>query len=254
MRTSFGPILGLALALSATPVLAEEDTKAVTVSGSATVVSDYRFRGISQSDKRFALQGSITVAHKSGFYASVWGSSIDDYITSPLNTPGADAELDLIGGYKKSFGDTTVDVGVLYYYYPGKTGFANTDFIEPYIGVTQAVGPVTAKVSMAYAPKQKALALANPKDDNLYGALDLSGSLGESGVGVTAHLGHNFQKSFLSAGKKYTDWSLGLTYAVGPVTLGVTYVDTNFAKNAVTSFTGRDIAKAGVFGSVGVSF
>jgi uncharacterized protein (TIGR02001 family) len=62
MRTSFGPLLGLALALASTPALADEaETKAITVNGGATLVSDYRFRGISQTDKDFALQGSITV-------------------------------------------------------------------------------------------------------------------------------------------------------------------------------------------------
>jgi uncharacterized protein (TIGR02001 family) len=40
------------------------------------VVSDYRFRGISQTDKDFAVQGGLTVSHESGLYASVWGSSV----------------------------------------------------------------------------------------------------------------------------------------------------------------------------------
>jgi uncharacterized protein (TIGR02001 family) len=256
MRTSFGPLLGLAIAFMATPAFAEDTDppKTFTVNGTATVVSDYRFRGISQTDKRFALQGSITVTHKSGLYASVWGSSIDDYITSPPGVPGSDQELDLIAGYKKTFGGTTIDGGVLYYYYPGTTGFPDTDFLEPYISVAHTFGPVTAKVSAAYAPKQKALAFANNKDDNLYGALDLSGSLGKSGIGVSGHLGHNFQRSFLSGGKKYTDWSVGLTYTTGPLTAGISYVDTSFDKNFLTSANGRDIAKAGVVGTIGVSF
>src|SRR5262245_3829130 len=81
MRTSF--VTGLsALALAtffATPAAAAELGGGFSVNGGATVVSDYRFRGISQTDKDFALQGTISVSHKSGFYATVWGSSIDDY-------------------------------------------------------------------------------------------------------------------------------------------------------------------------------
>src|SRR3712207_6349387 len=77
---------------------AEPAQSAFTVTGGATVVSDYRFRGITQTDKRFAIQGTFSVAHESGFYATVWGSSIDDYVYN-----GADAELDLIGGYRRTF-------------------------------------------------------------------------------------------------------------------------------------------------------
>ena len=72
MRTSFG-LLGLSLAAVASPAFAEDTAPppAVTVNGTAAIVSDYRFRGISQSNKRFAVQGSITVAHESGVYGGV---------------------------------------------------------------------------------------------------------------------------------------------------------------------------------------
>ncbi len=96
------------------------------MSGGATLVSDYRFRGISQTDKRFALQGSVTLAHEFGFYTSVWGSSIDDYVAG-----GSDVELDLIAGYRRTLGGTTVDAGALYYYYYPGLGGGNTDFVEP---------------------------------------------------------------------------------------------------------------------------
>jgi uncharacterized protein (TIGR02001 family) len=255
MRTSFGPLLGLSLAMLATPALADEadPPKAITVNGTATVVSDYRFRGISQTDKDFALQGSITVTHKSGVYASVWGSSVDDYIAA-----GSDQELDLIVGFKKTVGVATVDVGALYYYYPGSSkviaGY-NSDFLELYGNVSAPIGPVTAKVSAMYAPSQKALAFtARPKEDNFYANFALSGSIPDTGIGLSAAVGRTFTKSFLSGGSKYTDWSVGATYTTGPVTFGLSYVDTSYGKNALVSLTGKDIAKAGVVGSIGVSF
>lgn len=247
-------ILGMsafALAAVATPALAEEAAPAVTVSGSATVVSDYRFRGISQTNKGFAVQGGFTVSHESGLYASVWGSSIDEYVAA-----ASDQEIDLIAGYKKSFGAVTVDVGAIYYYYPGAEAFFpgyDSDFFEPYVAVSGAIGPVTAKVSAAYAPKQDAMLSV----DNLYGALDLSGAIPDTGVSLSAHLGHNFMDdSLLSLGKKYTDWSIGASYSWKNLTFGVSYVDTNFDKGFLSplSPTGKDIAKAGVVGSIGVSF
>ncbi|CAM3189488.1 Porin [Sphingomonas antarctica] len=235
------------------PVAAAEPaapTSAFTINSTAAVVSDYRFRGLSQTDKDFALQGSLTVTHASGAYLSVWGSSIDDYVAA-----GGDQELDLIAGFKKTFGGTTVDVGALYYYYPGSSKFIanyNSDFLEPYLAISHTLGPVTAKVTANYAPKQKALAFIHTKDDNLYTALDLSATV--VGFGVSGHLGHNWERSFLSAGRKYTDWGVGVSYTWKALTLGVNYVDTNLPKYFFVSTTGKDVAKGGVVASIGVSF
>jgi uncharacterized protein (TIGR02001 family) len=226
-------------------VAANEKASAFTVTGGATLVSDYRFRGISQTDKRFAVQGTLSVGHESGFYATVWGSSIDDYIYN-----GADQEIDLILGYKKTFGDTTVDVGLLYYYYPGSGGIAS-DFFEPYASVSQAIGPVTAKASAAYAPRQAALSIGAGKQDNLYLAGDLSAAIPKTPISLTAHVGHSYGPSYLTIGDGYTDWSLGASATWNHITFGVAYVDTD---GTFITPSGRDAAKAGVVGSVGVSF
>ena len=249
MRTSFGPLVGLALTLMSTPAFAQDETPAVTISGGATLVSDYRFRGISQTDKDFAVQGTFTVSHKSGFYATVWGSSIDDYIAA-----GSDQEIDLIAGFKKTFSGTTVDVGVLYYYYPGSSKIVpgtNSDFVEPYIGISHTFGPVTGKVSAAYAPKSKALSIGAGKEDNLYLAFDLSGGVPNTPLSLTAHLGHSYGPSYLTIGKGYTDWNVGVTYTWKNLILGVSYVDTN---KALFSPSGKNISKGGIVGSVGVAF
>jgi uncharacterized protein (TIGR02001 family) len=263
MRKTFAGLSAVLFStLAATPALADEPAAdappAITVNGTATVVSDYRFRGLSQTDKKFAVQGSLTVSHESGVYASVWGSSIDDYVAN-----FSDQEIDLIAGFKKTFGGTTIDVGAIYYFYPGSqqgflvsesSGNYNSDFIEPYLAVSHTLGPVTGKVTVNYAPKQKALAFDNDKDDSLYAALDLSGAVPSTPLSLTAHLGHYFTRSFLSAGKKYTDWSVGASYTYKAITFGISYVDTNVDKDYAVSFTGKDIAKAGVVGSIGVSF
>lgn len=235
----------LALAAVATPALAQEAPASdLTVSGNATVVSDYRFRGISQTYKQFALQGGFTVAHSSGFYATVWGSSIDDYVAN-----GSDQELDLVAGWSKEFGGATVDIGVLYYYYPGSGG-VTSDFFEPYASVKGTFGPVTAKLSAAYAPKQNALSVGAGKEDNLYVAGDFSAGIPDTPIGVTAHIGHSFGPSYLTIGDEYTDWSIGATYTWEALTFGVSYVDTD--KNL---FVGpRNVSKAGVVGTIGVAF
>jgi uncharacterized protein (TIGR02001 family) len=245
--------VAFAIASLSTPAFAEEadaETKAITINGTATVVSDYRFRGISQTDKGPALQGSITATHESGLYASVWGSSVDEYIAA-----GADQEIDLIAGFKKSMDDTTIDVGGIYYYYPGSSQILpgyNSDFLEVYGSVAQAIGPVTAKVAVNYAPSQKALDYGFGKEDNLYANLGLSASIPDTGVGLSAGIGRSFTKSFLSGGIKYTDWSVGATYTTGPVTLGVAYVDTN--ASFINPLSGKDIYKSGFLATLGVSF
>lgn len=248
MRKSILGLSALAVAAMSAPALAQDAPASdLTVTGNAAVVTDYRFRGISQTDKRFALQGGITVTHSSGFYVSTWGSSIDDYVAN-----GSDQELDLIAGYSKTIGAATVDVGVLYYYYPGSGGI-NSDFVEPYASIKGTFGPATAKLTANYAPKSRALSVDGgvTKEDNLYLAGDLSASIPNTPLGVSAHLGHSFGPSYLTIGKEYTDWNVGATYTWSHLTFGVSYVDTD---KSLYSPSGRNISKAGVVGSITASF
>ena len=234
--------------LAAAPAFAAELGGGFTVNGGATLVSDYRFRGISQTDKRFAAQGTFTLGHSSGLYATIWGSSVDDYVYGGAT----DQEVDFIIGYRRTFGGTTLDVGLLYYYYPGSSAITptNSDFFEPYVSVSHSFGPVTAKVTANYAPSQSALSIGAGNQDNLYLAGDLSASLG-NGFGIAAHLGHSFGPSYLTIGTAYTDWNLGVSYTTGALTLGVQYVDTD--GDFITP-AGRNASSAGVVGTVGVAF
>lgn len=246
----FTPILAslMLAAAVATPAFAQDTAPPPTfaVTGGATIVSDYRFRGISQTNKKVAVQGTATVTHKSGVYLSFWGSSIDDYVAA-----GSDQELDLIAGYSHTFANgVKLDGGVLYYYYPG-AGNANTDFVEPYVDVSATIGPVSGKLTAAYAPKARALSTGvRPKEDNLYIAGDFSAGIPTTPLSVSAHLGHTFGPSYLSIGRNYTDWNVGASATFSHITVGVSYVDTN-----KDSFLGnRNLSGSGVVASVGVSF
>jgi uncharacterized protein (TIGR02001 family) len=234
----------LAFAVPA-PAAAADLGGGFSVTGGATLVSDYRFRGISQTDLHPAVQGTLTISEKSGFYATWWGSSIDDYIAN-----GAPAENDLIAGYQKTLKNTTINGGVLYYWYPGNHG-ATTDFFEPFLSVAQAFGPLTAKATVNYAPKQKALSIGNGSEDNLYLAGDLSYAIPKTPLSLTAHLGHTWGPSYLSIGKEYTDWNIGATFTKGPLSVGVQYVDTS--KNSYSP-RGHNISGSGGVGSIGVAF
>lgn len=250
MRTAFflGPCVAATALTSTSPTAAHDLGGGFTINGGATAVSDYRFRGISQTDRRFAVQGTVSLSHNSGFYATVWGSSIDDYVAA-----GSDQEIDLIMGWKRTYGSTTIDVGVLYYYYPNSSRLIpgyDSDFVEPYVSIAQVAGPVTLKATANYAPSQSALSTGAGNEDNLYLAGDVSASLGH-GVSLSGHVGHSFGPSYLTIGDGYTDWSLGISYTTGPLTVGVQYVDTD---DTFTTLAGRNASGAGVVGSIGVAF
>lgn len=241
------------LAVLAVPAAAQEEPpKPVTISGSVAIVSDYRLRGISQSDEAPAIQGGITASHESGVYAGVWMSSLAGWGTFA----GCNCELDLVAGYKADLGGAAIDLGVTTYLYPA--GLPKTTFFEPFIKVSGTAGPASLLLGIAYAPKQEALGrwsndaanaqavaegLANydhpgAKDDNLYIWGDVAAGIPNSPVTVKAHLGYSDGNPGLGPNGtsvaptgKYVDWLLGVDIALPetPLTIGLAYVDTNIS-------------------------
>ena len=122
----------LALALSAGFVASAQ----AQLTGNLGLTSDYRFRGVSQTQNAPAVQGGIDYAHKSGLYIGNWNSSV----SSLVYTSGAGLESDLYVGYKKEIvKGITVDIGSYNYFYPRATTTAHTgsdfDTYEAYAGV-----------------------------------------------------------------------------------------------------------------------
>ncbi len=132
------------------------------------VVSDYRYRGITQTNFNPALQGGIDYAHSSGFYVGAWGSTIswikntgdaNRLIGNTMTgfSAGSNLEIDLYGGFKGNLTkDLGFDVGVLQYWYPGNKLDAirsagglqllqKAETTEVYGGLSY--GPISAKYS-----------------------------------------------------------------------------------------------------------
>lgn len=104
--------------IAAMPVFAEDRPHGIT--GNLGFVSDYAFRGVSQTDQDPAIQGGFDYAHASGAYLGTWGASVE--------FADASMEWDVYGGYKgKIAGDLGFDVGLLQYFYPG---FSGADTLE----------------------------------------------------------------------------------------------------------------------------
>src|SRR5438477_12263879 len=113
-------VLPLALATASASVSAPATAQQAAatpppVTGNITLASEYRFRGIDQTYGKPAIQGGFDYSHSSGVYLGNWNSNL----SQGAGYPGGDLEMDFYGGYKKAFGDIGLDVGAIYYYYPG---------------------------------------------------------------------------------------------------------------------------------------
>ena len=220
-----------------TPAMAADIGQGFTLSGGPTLVSDYRYRGISLSDEGIALQGSLELGHKSGFYAGVWGSSLDD---TPLY---GDVEFDLYGGWRHDLRPgTSLDVGFTYYTYPGGDSAVagDSDYFEPKVAITQQLGPVSGTAGVAWAPSQD----STGKKDNLYVWTGLSAPV--PGLPLTVKGSVGYSDGAFAPGGHYWDWSVGVEASSGPIKLGLAYVDTDLG-----DFRNVD---AGLVLSVGASF
>lgn len=216
-----------------------------TITGNVGLFSEYRFRGISQTNKKPALQGGFDFAHKSGFYLGNWNSNINSDFYN-----GSNLEMDFYGGYKFAVGDVGYDFGVLYYYYPGsgsRAGTSKIDNTELYAGVT--IGGFSAKYSHAVSDFFSA---PNTKN-SFYLDLGYNLDLGD-GLGVNAHVGYQKVKNTPAPAGKVTDYKIGVTKDLSGYVLGASYVGTNRSNVFFDPTSGKDIGKGTVVLSLSKTF
>ncbi len=206
---------------------------AVEMAYNVGVVTDYRYRGISQTRLQPAVQGGADLTY-GAWYAGVWGSNIKWVKDSGGN---GDIELDLYGGYKYEVAkDVTLDFGALAYQYPGNKLTPSANTTEVYIGV--ASGPFSAKYSRALT---NTFAFANSKgSDYLEANVDYEIS---KGINLVAHLGHQTYKN--NTAFSYTDYKLGATYEALGGKFAASLVGTDANKSLYT-YNGKVISKMGL--------
>ncbi|MBI3939088.1 MAG: hypothetical protein HY323_19105 [Betaproteobacteria bacterium] len=209
-----------------------------TIAGNLGLFSSYRFRGIDQTFGKPALQGGVDYSHSSGLYLGNWNSNINE----GAGFPAANLEMDFYGGWKKSWGDWGLDIGAIYYYYPGSDANAATGtlFVNPRDATKTHTGRVDNKeLYIGGAWKWISLKYFHALDDyfSLPGTKrshywDLSGTydLG-NGWGVVGHVG-SFKLKGWSTGTDatdgdYTDWKIGVTKDINGWVFGAAYIDTN---------------------------
>ena len=179
------------------------------VTGNLGLTSDYRFRGISQSQNAPAVQGGIDYNHKSGFYIGNWNSSV----SSQMYTNGSGVESDLYAGFKKDiYKGITIDLGTYNYFYPRATTSASTgsnyDTYEAFAGL--GYGPVSVKYSQTLGNGY--FGTANARGSN-YTQADINYALPFKGfekVSFMAHAGHTNVAN--SSNLDYNDFNVGLGY------------------------------------------
>ena len=254
-------------ALCAMPVLAADavtpshkegihvipETAKYTVTSNVAIVSNYLYRGISQTGANPAIQGGFDLGLASGFYAGVWGSSIS-WVSDATLATNAGTEFDTYAGYKGKVGSVDYDIGYLRYNYPGTygAGVAKADTDEVYAALTYSI--VTAKISYSLGDTfgiTKAVGTT-------YAELNASYSVGETGYALTGHVGNQTYKGVTadtnSTGSlTYTDYKVGVTKDFSGYVVGLAYSTTNAVETAYTVLN-KNLGKAATVLSLSRTF
>ena len=193
-------------------------------------VSDYRYRGISQTRLKPALQGGVDYMNNpTGLYAGAWASTIK--WTKDAGGDG-DVELDLYAGRRGQVSEAVAyDVGVLTYVYPSNglkdvSGFANANTTEVYGQL--GYGPAYIKYSHSVTN------LFGFVDSKNSGYVDIGANI-DAGEGYTVNLHAGHQEVKHNDAASYTDWKIGATRDFGVVTGALAVIGTNAGKAAYAS-------------------
>ncbi|MFO1393053.1 MAG: TorF family putative porin [Steroidobacteraceae bacterium] len=201
---------GLAMvALLATGATAQ----AVDLSATITGVTDYDFRGITQSAQNPALQGSVDVATDAGFYAGVWGSNVD------FGSGDPNVEVDWYAGWGGGE-DLTWDLGITYYTYINS---GSSNYPEAHLGFGYKWVDVKAWYSWDYAGIDGA--------SEHYYETNVNYPL-PANFGLAGHIGYsngNGIKDTTGQGS-YMDWSVGVTYTWSHFDMSLKWVDGSDAR------------------------
>ncbi len=245
----------------ATVAFADEVQSPHSVTGNLTFTTNYVARGLTQTDSKPAVQGTIEYGHSSGFYAGLFGSNV----TWPgdawqLAAPGVDGniyggsannaissgfEVDLYAGFRNKFlEDFSYDVGGVYYYYPGQYHLDTAVYgglKKPHTGeIYGALGWkwITAKVSYAVSD---GVFMVGDARGSIYTDLTATYPIGETGVNLVGHIGYWMWEGEMDYYKNLglkndifnaVDYKLGATYDAFGFTWGAFYWGSNADKTA----------------------
>lgn len=169
--------------------------------GNVALISDYVFRGVSQTQEEPALQGGIDWSHESGAYFGTWGSNV--------KFPGDNSylEQDIYGGWATTVGDLSINLGAIFFWYPNAETALNYWEFPVKLGYT--MDAVTLSAGILYSPDYFGFA-----GNAMYANLGVAYAMplpDESPVGVTLDAGVGFtvaEDDVITDGT-YVDWGVG---------------------------------------------
>lgn len=197
-----------------TAAIAEDGSPHVT-SGNVSMVSDYVFRGVSQTAEKPTVQGGFDYEYTPwGVYAGTWGSGVD--------FTDASYEVDFYGGWRRSWDTLTLDLGGIYYAYPGAEDNLEYDYWEAAAALGYDFGAFSTTAAVNYSPDN-----FGGSGHAVYSVLYLDIPLPYS-VNLNSHIGYQaVEDNATFALPDYTDWSVGLGYNLGGFDLNLSYADTD---------------------------
>lgn len=223
------------------PAIAQEQPAEHEVSFNASITSDYRYRGLSQTRLDPALQGGADYVHSpTGFYVGTWLSTIK--WTKDLGGDG-NIEWDVYAGKRGQLTEAiSYDVGGLYYYYPDNKLDPSANTFELYAKL--GVGPAYVKYSHATTN------LFGTADSKRSGYLDVGADL-DVGSGFVLNLHVGRQKIRNNSDLSYTDYKVGVTKDLGVASVSLAWMKANIVS---LSPEGKNLGKSSAVLSVSKTF
>ncbi len=212
--------VAICLAFSALPAMAQSAQPEATwqVEGSVSALSDYVWRGVSQTRRKPALQLEVAANHASGFYVGGFASNVDFTAVDDEND-GIRYELAPYIGWSHEFGDSgnSLDVSLSRVLYPGYNDGFKVDYTELEATFKYAE---YYHVGVAYSPDIFKLGARG-----IYYNAGVEVPIGESGWNVKGQVGlYDLKKA---AGDSYNDYLIGVSREFGPVSAELSWVGTS---------------------------
>ena len=241
------------LAVLAQNVLAQEAAEAPKpdneVSFNLGATTDYRYRGISQSNLKPALQGGADYTNNpTGLYAGTWLSTIK-WITD-VGGKG-DVEWDVYAGKRGEIvPDLSYDVGVLSYIYANNKLGDITGFVDA--NTTELYGQLTYKLANIKYSQSVTNLFGVPNSKNS-GYVDLWTSIPLTDkLALGVHAGHQSIQN--NSQLSYTDWKVGLSQDFFDVSFTLGVVGTNASKTLYVTPDGKFTGKTSLVLSASKTF
>lgn len=192
------------------------------VSGSVALTSDYRVRGLSQTNGEPAVQGGVHANFDPGWFIGVWTSTIDRN-----RGPSASLEVDGYAGFAWSFAeDWAAKLTFTHYWYPDDPLPARYDYDElsaslAYRGQLVATATWSPNTThFGYYRNRRQVERGATLSYELTGFQPLTALLG-----LTAGIGYHDLQELFGAGYWY--WNLGLSCTMGPLRFDLSHIDSD---------------------------